>query len=151
MNHKEIQLLVSSFLDGEIKEDDKAKVQMHIEACSECRRFTEQAQQMREHICALGEAKLPYAFSARVAQVVEKRDKQMEEWLGVEPLARNTVFAIAVVVLMMFIFTSFQNGVSSLSADQLLSGIISDSTGTQVLLQQDELSKNDLLYAVVTK
>jgi hypothetical protein len=64
---------------------------------------------IREEICALGEVKLANYFAARVAYSVEKRDEQSMEWLGIEPLARNTFIVLAGFVLIMFFFTSFNN------------------------------------------
>ncbi len=151
MNHKKLQLLVSSYLDGEVDDSEKAEVFSHLKICPECRQFVEHMKILREEICALGEIKLADSFTARVAYSVEKRDEQTVEWLGVEPSARNTFFLLAVVVFVMFLFTSFNNNTASAMSDQLLNRITSDSVSTHVLLQQEDISKNDLLYVVMTK
>ncbi|MCX6120598.1 MAG: zf-HC2 domain-containing protein [Ignavibacteriales bacterium] len=151
MNHKKIQLLVSSYLDGEVNESEKAEALSHLEVCPECRRFIEQAKLMRENICALGEVELANSFAAHVAYSVEKRDEQTVEWLGIEPSARNTFILLATLVLILFFFTSYNNNTGSAMNDQLLNKITSNSVSTQVLLQQENLSKSDLLYAVMTK
>jgi len=72
-----------------------------------------------------------------VAYSVERRDEQTVEWLGVEPSARNTFFLLAVVVLVMFLFTSFNNNTASAMSDQLLNRITSDSVSVHVLLQPE--------------
>ncbi len=151
MNHKKIQLLVSSYLDGEINDSEKAQALLHLEVCSECRQFIEHAKRIREEICGLGEVKLASSFTARVAYSVERRDEQTIEWLGIEPSARNTFILLAGFVLVMFFLTSFNNNNTSAMNDQLLNRITSNSVSTQVLLQQGNLSKSDLLYAVMTK
>jgi anti-sigma factor RsiW len=151
MNHKKNQILVSSYLDGEVNESEKAEALSHLEVCPECRQFIEQAKLMRENICALGEVDLANSFAARVAYSVEKRDEQTVEWLGIEPSARNTFILLAGFVLVMFFLTSFNNNTGSAMNDQLLNRITSNSVSTQVLLQQENLSKSDLLYAVMTK
>ena len=151
MNHKKIQLLVSSYLDGEINNSEKAQAILHLEVCSECRQFIKHAKLMREGICALGEVKLTNSFTARVAYSVERRDEQTIEWLGIEPSARNTFFLLAGFVLVMFFLTSFNNSNAPVMNDQLLNRITSNSVSTQVLLQQGNLSKSDLLYAVMTR
>jgi predicted anti-sigma-YlaC factor YlaD len=151
MNHKKIQILVSSYLDGEVNETDKMTVISHIKVCTECHEFIENAKKIKEEIQALGEVELPYSFAAHLAYSVGRREEQAEEWLGVEPLARNTFFVLAVVVLLMFVVTTFDNNSSAIAGDQLLSGYSTNSVSTRVLLQQDGLSKNDLLYAVMTK
>jgi predicted anti-sigma-YlaC factor YlaD len=151
MNHKIIQLLVSSYLDGEVNESEIIEVRTHLEGCSECRQFIKEAQLIRNEICALGEVKLANYFAERVAHSVDKRDKQTMEWLGIEPLARNTFIVLAGFVLVLFFFTGFNNSNASAMNDQLLKRITSNSVSTQVLLQQGNLSKSDLLYAVMTK
>jgi predicted anti-sigma-YlaC factor YlaD len=151
MNHKKLQLLVSSYLDGEVDESEKAEVRLHLEVCSECRQFIQQTQLIRNEISLLGEVKLANYFAERVAHSVDRRDEQTMEWLGVEPLARNTCIVLAGFVLILFYFTSFNNSTASAMNDQLLNRITSNSVSTQVLLQQGNLSKSDLLYAVMTK
>ena len=151
MNHKKLQVLVSSYLDGEVDDNEKAKALSHLEACSQCRQFIEQARLLREEICALGEVKLANSFAARVAYSVERRDGQTVEWLGIEPSARNTFILLAGFVLVMFFLTSFKNNTAPVANDQLFNGITSSSVSTQVLLQQENISKSDLLYAVMTK
>jgi predicted anti-sigma-YlaC factor YlaD len=151
MNHKKLQLLVSSYLDGEVDDSEKAKALSHLEVCSSCRQFMKQARLMREEICALGEVKLTNSFAARVAYSVERRDEQTMEWLGIEPSARNTFILLAGFVLVMFFLTRFNNNTATVANDQLLNGITSSSVSTQVLLQQGNISKSDLLYAVMMK
>jgi len=151
MNHKKLKLIVSAYLDGEVNDSEKAAVFSHLEVCSECRQFIEHAKLMREQISALGEIKLANSFAAKVAYAVERRDEQSVEWLGIEPSARNTFFMLAVVAIVMFILTNINNNTASAMNDQLLSRITTDSVSTRVLLQQENLSKSDLLYAVMTK
>jgi hypothetical protein len=151
MNHNDLQMLLSSYVDGEANDADKAKVLSHINNCSECRIFVNYAEQMREAFRALGEIELPYSFAAQTVRLVERGDDQVEKWLGVEPLARNTFFAIVLTVLLIFFLTSFNNGTSTGITEVLIEGSEGDSVVTQVLLQPGDFSKNDLLYAVMTK
>jgi anti-sigma factor RsiW len=151
MNHSELQTLMSSYLDGEVNDVDKAKVLSHLDICAQCRQFIEHTKQLREAIRAMDAIELPYGFADRTARLVERGDEQIEEWLGVEPLARNTFFVIAVTVFMMFLLTSFNKGTSSSIVEVLIDGSDGDSIATQVLLRPGDFSKNDLLYAVMTK
>jgi hypothetical protein len=81
---------------------------------------------------------------------IEKNDEQDVEWLGIEPLARNMFYAIAIIVLLMFMLTDYNNNSTAGIANQFFSGS-KDSVTTSVLLQPHDLSKNDLLYTVMTK
>ena len=151
MNHRKVQILVSSFLDGEVDERERIEVHAHLKVCAECRKFVEHARLMRKEISALGEAKLPMAFATRVASSVEKKEEQTLEWLGIEPLARNTFILLAGLVILVFAFTSFTRDTAVSANDQLLRRMTTNSYSNSLLLQQEHLSKNDLLYAVMTK
>ena len=151
MNHNEFQILLSSYIDNEIDDAEKVIVLSHLQTCAECKKFIEDAKQVRETIRAIGEAELAGDFAARTAQLMERNDEQIEEWHRVEPLARNTFFAIAVSVLMIFLLTNITKEVSASITEVLINGSDGDSIATQVLLQPGTLSKNDLLYAVMTK
>ena len=151
MSHNEMQLLISSYVDDEIKDDEERKVLEHLNVCPDCRQFIENAREIREEIRALGEVELSYAFPERVTHLVQKNERQTNDWLGIEPLARNTFIAIAVTVFLMFILTSFDKRTSPGITEVLIDGSNGDSAVTQVLLQPGNLSKNDLLYAVMAK
>ena len=151
MNHKDLQYLVSSFIDDEVSESEQAQVLSHLEGCPECRQFIEHAKLMREQLCSLGEVILSDSFTARVSHSVEIRDEQTVEWLGIEPSARNTFILLAGIVLAMFFLTSLNNNTALGMSDQLFYKNNSDAAATRVLLQQEKLTKNDLLYAVMTK
>jgi predicted anti-sigma-YlaC factor YlaD len=151
MNHKRLQLLVSSYLDGEVNDTEKAIVISHLKGCFECRQFIEHATLMHEEIGALNKFQLTSSFTARILYAVKKRDERTVEWLGIEPLARNTFILLAGFVLLIFFFTKFNSDTPSSMNDQLLNRITSNSISTNVLLQHGNLSKSDLLYAVMSK
>jgi hypothetical protein len=151
MNHKKLQILVSSSVDGEVSESERTQVLSHLESCSDCRRFMEQAKRMHSEIASLGEVRLPSSFPSRILDSVEKRDEQFGEWLGIEPSARNTFILLVSVVLIIFFLTRVNTPPASAMNDQLLRSISSDSGSTRVLLQKEYLSKSDVLYAVMNK
>jgi anti-sigma factor RsiW len=142
---------MSSYLDGEIRDSEELMVLKHLDVCSECRQFVKNAREIREEIRTLGEVDLPYAFSTHLLRSIERHDEQVKEWLGIEPLARNTFFVLAIVVLVIFMVTNSIGTSSGFAGDQLLSGYSTDSVTTRMLLHEDHLSKSDLLYAVMTK
>jgi predicted anti-sigma-YlaC factor YlaD len=151
MNHKEMQMLVSSLIDGEVTESEKALVKEHMKKCPECREFADQIEQIRNGIHTINDAELEPGFAAHVRDLVVRQDEQSEKWIGIEQLARNAVFAIAVIVLAMFFVTSYNNDLSPGITEVLIDGTGKDSIVTQVLLNQENLSKNDLLYAVMAE
>jgi len=83
--------------------------------------------------------------------LARESDEQSRDWLGIEPLARNMFIAIATTVFVLFLLTSFNKDASPGIAEALIDGSNGDSAVAQVLLQPGTLSKNDLLFAVMTK
>jgi len=151
MSHKEVQLLISSYVDGEIEGSEELKVLEHLEVCPECRQFVKNAREIRKEIRALDEIELAHAFSERIMHLARESDEQSRDWLGIEPLARNMFIAIATTVFVLFLLTSFNKDASPGIAEALIDGSNGDSAVAQVLLQPGTLSKNDLLFAVMTK
>ena len=151
MNHKKMQILVSAYVDSEVRKIEKTQVLLHLDECSECRAFVADAKRMKKDIAALGEVKLANSFAANVEYALERREERTLEWLIIEPLARNTVILLAGFVLILFLFMNRETNTASILNDQLLTKMTSNSVSTHVLLQQEHLSKSDLLYAVMTK
>jgi predicted anti-sigma-YlaC factor YlaD len=151
MNHRKMQLLVSSFIDGEVSEKERIIVRDHIKTCAECREFVNEINEVRKRIKSIAGPDLLPGFSAHVRNLSIQEDLQSEQWLGIEHLARNTVFAIAVVIIGLFIVVDYKTEPSAGISEALIDGSGSDSLAAQVLLNSNELSKNDLLYAVMTK
>jgi anti-sigma factor RsiW len=151
MNHKKMQVLVSSYVDHEVNDSEKAEAISHLEVCPACRQFVDHAKGIRENIRSLGEGALSSSFAVRVAYAAEKRDEKTVEWLGIEPSARNTFIVLAGFVLVLFFLTGFHNSTASSVYDQVFIGGTTNSVSTHILFQQENLSKNDLLYAVMTK
>jgi hypothetical protein len=106
---------------------------------------------MREGISAIGDVELAPGFAARVRNMIVRQEEQSEKWLSIERLARNTVFAIAFVMLIIFFIADYNNISSPGISEVLIDGTDSDSIAAQVLLNPGDLSKSDLLYAVMTK
>ena len=151
MNHNQLMMLVSSYLDGELNDTDSAAVREHLKACSVCRQFQEAALQVQKEVRCVDKDLVSSSFPIRVMHAVQKRDQQSVEWLDIEPLARRTVWALAAVVMILFILTSFRNSANAGFSEPFFSGVSADSSAAQVLLQQESITKNDLLFAVMTK
>ena len=107
MNHKKMQQLISAYADGYANESQRATVLSHLETCSECRNFLEEIKQLKSEIRTTADVHLHHTFSAKVMASIQKDEKGEMPWMGVEPSARNTVFALAVLVLIMFAATMF--------------------------------------------
>lgn len=150
MTHHELSLLVSSYCDDEIRDDNRSIVESHLSACQECRQFVTHANEIRLGIKQIDKAALPQTFALRVLDSLERQEIQKEEWIGIEPLARHTFYTIAISVVIMFILSSMLSPEIEVD-EQSWSGVAVDSTASHIILQQDEITKNDLLYTVMSE
>ncbi len=151
MNHDQLQILVSSFIDNEVDEDEKLLVLEHLHKCQECRKFVDQVKQMKEAIGSIENVQLSPGFAGRVNKIITGQEDLVEQWTGIEHLARNAVFAIAVLVLALFYITRYNEESTPGISEILIDSSGRDSVATHVLLGRDELSKGDFLYAVMSK
>jgi anti-sigma factor RsiW len=151
MKHKKLQIIVSAYIDGEAADEEKAVARQHIEACAECRAFADRSELIRESIRTSEEYKFGEGFVHRVTGSIAIREEQTMEWIGVERLARNMVMMIAVLIAALLLLTTPESNASPNITEVLIDGTGSDSAAAQVLLKPGNLSKNDLLYAVITK
>ena len=151
MNHRKIQILVSSFVDGEVDEKDAATVLQHLKECQQCSRLAVQIKCMHEDIRSVADTDLQINFPSRVLHSIEVREETVEEWMGIEPLARNAFIALAVFVVIMLSASYLSDRTEQRFGDQFIGSISGESVSMKVLFQQDDISKDDVLYAAVNK
>jgi anti-sigma factor RsiW len=151
MNHNELHQLLSAYADGYANEQQRSVILSHLEICPACRKFLAELKQMKEGIRAAADIHVHHAFSAKVMTVIRKDEIIEKPWTGVEPFARKTVFALAVLVMVLFAATMIGSKQQPLGPQHLLTAGVDDSLANNVLMQQTELSKDDVLLALVTK
>jgi anti-sigma factor RsiW len=151
MNHNELQQLLSAYTDGYANEPQRITVLAHLETCSACRKFLDEVKQMKEGIRETADVHLHHAFSTKVLASIQRKEETAVPWMGVELSARNTVLALTVLVLILFAATTIGSKQQSLGPQHLLTAGVDDSLANTVLMQQTELSKDDVMLALVTK
>jgi anti-sigma factor RsiW len=150
MNHNELQMLVSSSFDKEMMESERKIVEDHLAACPACRKFLEEAAWLRSEVQGLADQELSSTFSRTVMRSIESQEDRQVEWMGIEAFARHAFYAIALVVMLTFIISGFDSTAVSTSIDPVFVGFESDSTSHGLLISQ-EISKEDILYSVMTR
>jgi len=151
MKHRSLQMLVSVHADGMTNEHETKIVRAHLADCSDCRRWLAGINAMRATVHAEREVSLHRDFARRVVHAVEERDHEAEGWLGIEPSARNAFFVVALFVLILLACTSILGPPKRPAVDPITGELTADSTGSHLLLQQGEISKNDLFFAAMIK
>ncbi|HLF19317.1 MAG TPA: zf-HC2 domain-containing protein [Bacteroidota bacterium] len=151
MNHQEFEHLLSEYLDDELPSVKRAAVEHHLVVCSSCAVRLAELKNIRRGIKAGASVELPSSFPSRVSRAIRSQEEESSNWTLAEFMARRTVLALSIVVLLLLGLTSFNMNQEGISVERYLSGEVSDSTEARILFNGEEISKEDVLMAAVTK
>jgi anti-sigma factor RsiW len=151
MNHRSIEKLLSSFVDSELDNEGMKSVRVHLEGCASCRKRVEEMQLIRSGIRTTATVDLPDNFVFRVQAAMRREEEESVVWLGTERFARNVVAALCVLVSAFVAYTSLPATPPPAGVDRYFNGEPSDSAAHAVLGSQQELSKEDVMMAALTK
>ena len=151
MNHKTISQLLSSYADGELKSGDMDWIRRHLESCADCRKSLAQFTEIRREIHSLSAVDLRSSFPSDVMRTIRLRQSDGPASMNEEFTARRILIALSILVLLLAGVASFNRGQSPASLDRYLTGEVTESTESRILLTHDEISKDDILVAAVSK
>jgi len=151
MNHQELFELLSAFVDNELTEAERSTVKQHIDSCPDCRRRLGQLETLKHSVHEAGNMELPYAFASTLTRSIQHNDDVAISWLGIEHYALRFVFGLAFLVLVLLGITSYRQADDPLTVERYVSGISSDSAVAQILTKKGTLTKDDVMFAVLTK
>lgn len=151
MNHQQFESTLSSYIDGELSAQQALEFESHLQECPACKMQMVQLQNIREGIRSAAVADLPDSFSANVLRFIRLQTSQSESWRGAERLAWRIVFALSILVVLIVGVGILNTSEQSINMERYLSGIQPDSAVQRVLLNPEEISKDDVLLAVVTR
>jgi anti-sigma factor RsiW len=151
MNHQEIRLLLSAFIDDEVTDAERSSVDEHLTQCAECRQQVAQFVTLKTNVRSAGNIELPYAFASRLARSIHHDEEISVSWLGIEHYALRFVFGLAFLVLLLVGITSYNQSDDAVPLERYVSGISSDSAVSQILTKQGTITRDDVMFAVLTK
>jgi anti-sigma factor RsiW len=151
MNHTKMQRLLSAFVDNELGEIEAKAVREHVEGCPSCQQRIHELGSIRAKIREAATADLPDNFVYTVQRSIRREQQESVVWLGTERLARNLVVALCVIVFAVVAFGSMLKPQQPLGEERYLSGEPSDSAAHAVLGSQRAISKEDVMFAALTK
>ena len=152
MNHDSLRELLSAYVDGELDKVQQADVLAHLETCSACNRTLGELRQIRSGITSSADIEFPYDFAPNVLRNARAERESVMSWLGIERSAEGTFAVLAVIVILFLFFMNARPTASTVvSLDQYMVLDAGDSVATQVLVKQEEISKQDVFYAVVSR
>ena len=151
MNHAAFRELVSAFKDGELSSDDERSVQTHLQSCRECREYLLLLEETGAMIKEAGTVELDARFTAGVMRSVRDEVDQTLLWMPVERFARRFVLGLSLAVVLFVTLSMMFQPKDPVVIESYLSGEHSDSSVTRTLLTKDAISKDDVLFAAVTR
>ena len=151
MNHQELKRLLSEYLDDELASVKRAAVEHHLVVCSSCAVRLAELKNIRKGIKAGASIELPSSFPSLALRAIRNQQEESSNWTLAEFIARRTVLALSIVVLLLLGLTSFNMNQEGISGERYLSGEVSDSAEGRILFNGEEISKEDVLMAAVSK
>jgi len=151
MNHTRMQRLLSAFVDNELGDAEAKAVREHLEGCSSCQRRIQELGAIRSQIREAATADLPDNFVYAVQRSIRREQQESVVWLGTERFARNVVVALCVLVFAVVAFGSIMKPQQPIGEERYLSGEPIDSAAHAVLGSQKVISKEDVMFAALTK
>lgn len=151
MNHKRIERLLSPYLDGELPEPHQRELSEHLRSCESCRLRLEELRSIKHQIRSAADVSLPQNFAYSVLRAARREKENTLVWLGAERFARNVVFGLSVLVICLVGLGTFLKSEPPVRVDRYLAGEATDSLTQRVLDNQGEISKDDVVFAALTK
>jgi anti-sigma factor RsiW len=150
MNHNTIHERLSLLFDGRLSAPESEELRLHVESCPDCKKTLAAFSMVREGIRQAASYEVSPMFARNVVRTIRKLiEREAPEWIGADRIARRLVAALGLLSLLVI-------GVSTLGTEEIqagperyFTGEPLDSSVTRTLLQQDEISKDDVLIAAV--
>lgn len=151
MNHDHIRQMISAYVDGELGATDQQVAIGHMEHCQECRLFHEHIRQTSLAIKEAGDVQLAEGFTYDVLRAARQKREESRQWLSVEHIARRFVMGLTVAVMIFVSLSMVMQQDEPVMMEPYLAGEQADSSVARTLLTKEDLSKDDILLAVVTR
>jgi anti-sigma factor RsiW len=151
MRHRIYLRQLSAYIDRELTEAQTESMRQHIEGCEECRQRMQELRAIRSQIRAAATVTMPDNFIYSVKGAIRRQESESVAWLGTERLARNVVVGLCILVLGIVALESYITPQQSFGVDRYFNGEPADSAAQSIIGTQQELSKADVLMAVMTK
>jgi anti-sigma factor RsiW len=151
MNHIAFERQLSPYVDNELSESEAKVVREHVEGCANCQRQVQIMHSIRKSIREAATVALPESFVYSVQRAVRREEQEYVTWLGPERFARNIVVALCIIVFVLVAIGNYLTPQPLITTETYINGEPSDSAAHAVIGTQKELSKEDVMFAALTK
>ncbi len=150
MRHRALMLLLSAYCDGEVTDHERKEVESHVETCTACRDRLDRYRHSSAFLRGAGRESLPAHFAASVRTRLREEGSEERQWIPAELLAQKILIALTVIVIVLSGLTFVNGSQEPARMDRFLAGDQSDSTVSRILSEDNPISKEDILLAVVS-
>jgi anti-sigma factor RsiW len=151
MNHHELHVLLLVYVDDELSPTEKSVVAAHLMECAECRRRVDELGTLKRNVQAAGDIDLPYSFASSLVRAIHHDDEVNVSWLGIEHFAGKFVIGLALLVILFVGLMSSRQNEEPFPVERYVSGLNADSSASQILAKRGALTRDDVMFAVLTK
>jgi len=151
MKHILFEQQLSAYVDNELNDSEAQTVRTHLEGCALCQQRIQVLSAIRTSIREAASIIPPDTFVYSVQRAIRQQEQEYVTWLGPERFARNFVVALCVIVFTFVLVGSYLTPQPVVGEDRYFSGEPSDSAAHAVIGSQQELSKDDVMIAALTR
>ncbi len=151
MNHASMRQLISAFVDRELNDSQAVTVREHLRSCAECRLFERGLRSLGEDIRLAGDVHLAGKFADNVLRAVRRDDEEVRSWFPAEQAARRLVAGLSVIAVVFVSLATMARPEDPVLIEPYLTGEPADSSVTRSLLTKESISKDDVLFAALTR
>ncbi len=151
MDHQTVQSLLSVYIDGELRAEERAEVERHVLGCDECRREEELLRRISRGVASVPGYTLPGGFTYRVVRAWRQEEEKARAWKSADQLSRRLVLGLSVAVIAFVTIGSLVQPTQPIVMDRYLAGEVGDSLAARALMTEGKLSKDELLLSAVIR
>jgi anti-sigma factor RsiW len=151
MNHNEFHMLLSGYVDDELSVPEKALIIGHLKECADCRDRVSELVVLKRSVHAAADIELPYSFASSLARMIHHDEEVNVSWTGIEHFAGKFVMGLALLVLLFAGLMSARQNEDPFPVERYISGLNADSSASQILTKRGALTRDDIMFAVLTK
>ncbi len=151
MNPQHDVELLSRYVDGEVSTAEQKKMERHLAECGICREHLEQLSTLRDGIREAADYELPSTFTSNLLRTIRLRESVLEERAGAERFAWRVVLALSVLVVVVVGYANLSQPEPLVTVDRVLAAEAPDSLTRRVIEPRHEISKDDIVFAAISK
>jgi anti-sigma factor RsiW len=141
--------LLSAYYDQELDDDRKSMVEAHLRECVNCQKSFLYLQEIRAGIRSVAAYDLSLMFSANVMRMIRRQKDEEGPWFSAVSMGKRLVWSLGVLSVIIVGASALNQPETTVRPEMYFTGEPDDSSITRSLLQNEEISKDDVIIAAL--